>query len=166
LNRRQLQLVTGAAALLGLVAGLASSPSREPSGLGSADVEWQLPDGASLLRHDSANLQPIGQFPWKGAASAEAEAEAAKAPAWYLRGIVNDPAPTALVDDGQGKILRFRTGDLLPNGASLVRIEANRIEFQAKGCLTVLDLHRQPAPATAQAGECTSDNPSIPGNNP
>lgn len=161
MNGRLLQLVTGTAAGLGLVAGLLTSPSPGPSTRETAAVEWQLPAGAALMRHDAANLQPLGQFPWKGGASAQAEA--AKAPDWYLRGIVNDPVPTALVDNGQGKILRLRTGDLLPNGASLVRVDANRIEFKANGCVSSLDLHRR---AAAQASPCSSGTPSIPGNNP
>lgn len=164
MNRRLLGLVSGAAAGLGVVAGLLSSPTPEPSGTEALPQDWQLPGAASLLRHDAANLEALGLFPWKG--GTRAEATAAAVPTWYLRGIVEDPVPTALVDDGQGKILRFKTGDVLPNGASLVRIGANRIEFETDGCVTGLDLHRDPASVGGQANPCTSNTPGIPGSIP
>lgn len=159
-----LRLISGGAALLGLLIGLASTPRREPSTMDTDAVEWRLPAGVALMRHDAANLEPVGQLPWKGSSSAQADAS--KAPDWRLRGIVNDPVLTALVDDGQGKILRFRTGDVLPNGAALVRIESNRIEFESNGCVTELVLHKQPVPAAGQANDCSSDNHSVSGNDP
>lgn len=153
---RKLTVLVAACTLFGLLLGLARSAGDVGTRRSSGGDHWALPSGAELLRHDSADLAATLEFPWRGRKGAGGAAGPdPDAPAWHLRGIVYDPVPTALVDDGQGKILRIRTGDTLPDGSVVLVIEASRVRFERGGCPLERRLHASPDQA-AEAGssEC------------
>lgn len=152
----RLPVLVGACAMAGLLLGLMRGPGEADAGMFGNESDWTLPSGADLLRHDSADLAATLDFPWRGRQGAGRAAGAkADTPAWQLRGIVYDPVPTALVDDGQGKILRIRTGDALPDGSVVLAIEASRMRFERDGCPLERKLHASPdQPAGAGSAEC------------
>lgn len=134
-----------AALVAGLVAGVAWPPPPIPRATLASAETWQLPSPAELARFDPATVEQVrAGVSWLGE-TPDAVESAAQGP-WKLAGIVFSPEPLALVQPASGKLQELPVGSTLPDGSTLVRLDADGMTTERDGCQQLYQLHRgQPA---------------------
>lgn len=155
---REVRWPLAVAALAGLAAGAAFTPGVPDTGEAVADL-WQMPDGAQLLRLDPAAPAVVSGSPlWRSAERPQAAARAAQT--WRLVGLVDSPAPAALVVVGAAaEVSRVGPGDELPDGSRVVAVDPTALVVaDERGCRRTLKLY-QGASASPEAS-CDTAAPS------
>ena len=155
---REIRWPLALAALAGLAAGAVLTPGVEDSGDAVADA-WDMPAAERLLRVDPGAPAVVSGSPlWRSNERPQATARAAQT--WRLVGLVDAPAPAALVVVGAGpEVTRVSPGDELPDGSRVVAVNPTALVVaDASGCRRTLQLYRG-ASASPEAS-CDTAAPS------
>lgn len=147
------------AGLLGLTSGLMrpTSISTAPS-INQAEF-WRLPESEVLLRHHAGSLEYVGNIRWdasQGAADGASDPNGLEnEPAWHFRGIVGGTVSFALIElAGTSRLERVGAGEKLPDGSTLLSIDANSIMVLEGSCRSRHMLHQ---PNDAPQRDCAAD---------
>lgn len=148
-------LLSGAA--VGILGGATGMPAK-PLSRTAAEDAWALPPPAAAFRVSEAEFATVRAAPiWGGGSRG---ADGVKPVSWRLTGIIGAPQPAALVAPADGsRVLQFKVGDVLPDGAVIESIGAGTMVFMRDGCrfqkalyaATAAPLDERCAPAAAPA---------------
>lgn len=131
------RIVVGA--LAGLVVGTAlglAQPIRASAPDPAELADWTPYDRATLARYDETTFARVrDRAIWSGSVSGTGNPGAKAAAQWRLAGIVDGPAPMALVyAAGDDAPLRVVSGDTLPDGGEVVEVTRRAVRFTRARC--------------------------------
>lgn len=141
LRRRRFVAVAIAGSVVGAVIGL-FLPIRAADPPKSEDAAWSLPNAQALKRFRDDNFQTVRRARFWGELAMPGRPAANQSSAWRLSAIVTRPVVQVAVGVG-GKPAQtwVRLGGTLPDGATLVAVNRDRIWFEKDGCKRVRSLY-------------------------
>ena len=157
-RRRLVPTAAACGAVVGIVIGLflpirAAAPSR------GSELDWRLPSPQSIRRFDQAQYETLKTAGFWNTQATPRDGKPA-ADAWTLLAIMARPiAQVAVSAPGARKQAWVRLGGTLPDGATLVAIDGDRIWFEEDGCRRVKQLYA--AADKASAGKAGSQEGCI-----
>ncbi len=164
LRRRRFVAVAIAGGVVGAVIGL-FLPIRAADPPKAENTAWSLPNAQALKRFRDDNFQTVrrARF-WGELAMPGRSAAANQSSAWSLRAIVTRPVVQVAVAVGSKPAQTWvRLGGALPDGATLVAVNRDRVWFEKDGCKRVRSLYQdktRPDPEGCIGAPSGSDTPA------
>ena len=142
LRRRRFIVVAMAGSVVGAVIGL-FLPIRAADPPKAEDPAWSLPNAQALKRFRDDNFQTVRRARFWGELAMPGRSTANQPSTWSLSAIVTRPRVQVAVSVG-GKPAQtwVRLGGALPDGATLVAVNRDRIWFEKDGCKRVRSLYQ------------------------
>lgn len=142
LRRRRFIVVAMAGSVVGAVIGL-FLPIRAADPPKAEDPAWSLPNAQALKRFRDDNFQTVRRARFWGELAMPGRSTANQPSTWSLSAIVTRPVVQVAVGVG-GKPAQtwVRLGGALPDGATLVAVNRDRIWFEKDGCKRVRSLYQ------------------------
>lgn len=132
--------------LISITAGVMQKPSTQALALEERNSNWQ----AATFRYQRVTAAQLTQLNAAALWGIENSAvvEDLSTP-WLLKGVIEEQeVRIAIIDvdaeseaNQREKYLRFQVGDLLPDGAKLVKIGRNYVEYEKNGNLATKNLY-------------------------
>ncbi|MFN8769044.1 MAG: hypothetical protein ACK5VV_13770 [Lysobacteraceae bacterium] len=142
--------------LVALVGGALFAGAPVSADRSGSDAAWRLPEATALRRFDPADVTTMRSSTfWSTAATADDGGIDAPAAAWTLAGIVRDGERWLALVATPGNALdvkRLAAGEALPDGRSIIAIDAARMQVDAGACRIDYTLY-----APRPAGGCADD---------
>ncbi len=142
LRRRRFVAVAIVGSVVGAVIGL-FLPIRAADPPKAEDAAWSLPNAQALKRFRDDNFQTVRRARFWGELAMPGRPAASQPSTWNLSAIVTRPVVQVAVSVG-GKPAQtwVRLGGALPDGATLVAVDRDRIWFEKDGCKRVRSLYQ------------------------
>mgnify|MGYP003586986219 CR=1 FL=1 len=164
LRRHRFVVVGVAGSILGALVGL-FLPIRAADPPKAEEASWALPNAQALKRFRDDQFQAVRRARFWGELAMPGRPAANQTSAWNLQAIVTRPLVQVAVSVG-GKPAQtwVRLGGALPDGATLVAVNRDRIWFEKDGCKRVRSLYEdktKPDPVGC-IGVPAGDNVDVP----
>lgn len=142
LRRHRFVVVGVAGSILGALVGL-FLPIRAADPPKAEEASWALPNAQALKRFRDDQFQAVRRARFWGELAMPGRPAANQTSAWNLQAIVTRPLVQVAVSAG-GKPAQtwVRLGGALPDGATLVAVNRDRIWFEKDGCKRVRSLYQ------------------------
>lgn len=142
LRRRRFVVAVVTGSIVGALIGL-FLPIRAADPPEAEQASWALPNAQALKRFRDDQFQVVRRARFWGELAMPGRPAANQTAAWTLRGIVTRPVVQVAVGVG-GKPAQtwVRLGGALPDGATLVAVNRDRIWFEKDGCKRVRSLYQ------------------------
>ena len=142
LRRRRFVVVAIAGGVVGALIGL-FLPIRAADPPKAEEASWALPNAQALKRFRDDQFQTVRRARFWGELAMPGRRVAEQTSVWSLRAIVTRPVVQVAVSVG-GKPAQtwVRLGGALPDGATLVAVNRDRIWFEKDDCRRVRSLYQ------------------------
>lgn len=143
----------------GLVGALLPLPAAGDAAI--SDGTLPVPPRAAMQRYSEADFAKLRDGAlWGG--STTAQGSPATVSSWRLLGVVTGPVQAALVESSQ-KQFRVLSGQPLPDGSLLLRVNSGGIEFERGKCPFQRSLY-SPVDVPIATSNCPASNNATPPN--
>lgn len=141
-GRHRLVAVAIAGGLVGSVVGL-FLPIRAADPPKAEQAAWSLPNAEALKRYRDEHFQTVRRASFWGELAMPGRRAAKQQSVWSLHAIVTRPfVQVAVGTTGQPGQTWVRVGGALPDGATLVAVDRDRIWFEKDDCRRVRSLYQ------------------------
>lgn len=142
LRRRRFVAVAIAGGMVGAVIGL-FLPIRAADPPEAEEAAWSLPNAQALKRFRDEQFQVVRGARFWGELAMPGRRAVDQTSAWSLRAIVTRPMVQVAVSVGSKPAQTWvRLGGALPDGATLVAVNRDRVWFEKDGCKRVRSLYQ------------------------
>ena len=168
LRRRRFVAIAIAGGVIGAVIGL-FLPIRAADPPKSEEARWSLPNAQALKRFRDDQYQGVRRARFWGELAMPGRQAANQGAAWTLSAIVTRPVVQVAVGvAGKPAPAWVKVGGTLPDGATLVAVNRDRIWFEKDDCKRVRSLYQDKTKPDPQGciGAPDSDNAPSPASPP
>ncbi len=151
LRRHRFLVVAAAGSVVGVVVGL-FLPIRAADPPKAEEAAWSLPNAQALKRYRDEHFQTVRKARFWGELAMPGRRPAAQQSVWTLHAIVTRPfVQVAVSTTGKPGQTWVRVGGALPDGATLVAVNRDRVWFEKDDCRRVRSLYRNATKPDADA---------------
>lgn len=151
LRRRRLVAVAIAGGVVGAMVGL-FLPIRAADPPKAEAAAWSLPNAQALKRYRAEHYQTVRRGRFWGELAMPGRRPAAQQSIWTLHAIVTRPfVQIAVSTQGKPGQTWVRPGGALPDGATLVAVNRDRVWFDKDDCRRMRPLYKDPTKPDADA---------------
>ena len=151
LRRRRFLVVVVAGGVLGALVGL-FLPIRAADPPKAEEAAWSLPNALALKRYRDEHYQVVRRARFWGELAMPGRRTADQVSVWNLHAIVTRPfVQVAVSTSGKPGQTWVRLGGALPDGATLVAVNRDRVWFEKDDCRRVRPLYKNPTKPDADA---------------